>query len=158
VLRDRFLTGILLGIGVLIAAALILFFVRESQVRYQDETTPEGVLHNYFLALQRREYDRAYGYLADLPEKPDRLRFEQTFLGFQGDEVSRTSVELLSVRAGAASESVMVDLTLLSGRGDIFSGSAQQREGALLVQQNGNWKVSSAPYPYWDYNWPAPLR
>jgi len=46
-----------------VAAALILFFVRNQQPAYGAEDTPEGVLYNYAVALQLHDYERAYGYL-----------------------------------------------------------------------------------------------
>ena len=47
--QDRFLTGILIGIGVLIIAALAVFFTRKDSQTYVADDTPEGVVHNYVL-------------------------------------------------------------------------------------------------------------
>ena len=49
--QDRFLIAIGGIIGLLVAAALILFFVRRSSQAYKPEDTPESVVHNYILAL-----------------------------------------------------------------------------------------------------------
>ena len=62
--RDRFLLAILAGIGILVIITLVLFFIRQGNTGYQDESTPAGVVNNYVLALQRRDYQRAFTYLA----------------------------------------------------------------------------------------------
>lgn len=92
--RDRFLIGILIGIGVLVLVALILFLSRQGQSQYGDESSPSGVLHNYILALQKRDYERAYRYLADFEGKPDLAQFQQSFLSNQGQSIDNTPVEI----------------------------------------------------------------
>ena len=58
---DKVLIAIVAGIVLLIVVALVVTLIRPE---YQAEDTPEGVAHNYLLALQKEEYGRAYGYLA----------------------------------------------------------------------------------------------
>ena len=41
--QDRFLTGILIGIGVLVVIALTVFFARDDSQTYIAEGTPEQV-------------------------------------------------------------------------------------------------------------------
>src|SRR5512146_670980 len=77
--QDRFLMGILIGIGVLIVAALVVFFTRQNQASYVAENTPDGVVHNYVLAILNKDYQKAYGYLADLDHKPTFAEFRQAF-------------------------------------------------------------------------------
>ncbi len=60
---DKFLIGIVAGIVLLIVIALVATLTRPEPV-YQAKDTPEGVAHNYLLALQKRDYARAYGYLS----------------------------------------------------------------------------------------------
>ena len=58
--QDRFLTGILIGIGVLIVISVALFFMRkDSQLTYLDDTKPENVVHNYAVAVYKKDYDKA---------------------------------------------------------------------------------------------------
>ena len=68
--QDRFLTGILIGIAVLIVAALVVFFTRRDAGSYAAESTPDGVVHNYVLAILNKDYTRAHSYLADLDNSP----------------------------------------------------------------------------------------
>ena len=60
---DKFLIGIVVGVIILIGVALAVALLRPEPT-FQPEDTPEGVAHNYLLALQQKEYERAYGYLS----------------------------------------------------------------------------------------------
>jgi hypothetical protein len=48
--QDRFLTGILIGVVVLVVAAVGLFIFRGGEQTYLDENTPKAVVLNYVLA------------------------------------------------------------------------------------------------------------
>jgi hypothetical protein len=79
--QDRFLTGILIGIGVLVVVALVVFFTRQDTHNlHVSDDTPEGVVHNYVLAVLNKDYEKAYGYLADLEYKPTYEEFRRSFL------------------------------------------------------------------------------
>ena len=52
--QDKFLTGILIGVGALVVLALVLFFTRQDKRDYLPEDTPEGVAHNYVLRADGR--------------------------------------------------------------------------------------------------------
>jgi len=60
---DKFLIGIVAAIVLLIIAALVVTLT-QPEPTYQAEDTPEGVAHNYLMALNKEEFDRAYGYLS----------------------------------------------------------------------------------------------
>lgn len=157
--RDRFLTGILAGIGVLVLLALILFFIRNQNVDYMDESTPAGVVQNYILALQRRDYERAYGYLTQQETIVDQDKFLQHFSSYGGDEAGRTTIEIGETLT-LPDEKATVQLTLIRGGGGIFDSVYRQMESVSLQQENGAWKIVTAPYPFWDYGWdfPAPPK
>jgi hypothetical protein len=154
--RDRFFIGILVGIGVLAAAALILFFVRQGQLDYGEETQPDGVLRNYILAVQRGEYERAYDYVYDSPDRPDFLRFQKAFLEFQGEMISSTAVEINDVKIDTRQQTAIIQVTLLRGSAGLFESTYRDVQTASLIQTGDGWKVYSAPYPFWSYDWTVP--
>lgn len=153
--RDQFLYGILIGIGVLVIGALILFFIRRGQVTYGNDTTPAGALQNYFLAVQRRDYQRAYDYLVEGAGKPAYSSFQQQFLTHQNDLINNTAVEVGKVTMDELTQQAFVEVTLITSSGDLFGSSYSRQETAVMVRQNGAWKVQQAPYPY-DVVEPAP--
>lgn len=151
--QDRFLIGILIGISVLVLAALGLFFTRHNSQEYLPADTPEAVVFNYVLAVTERDYEKAYGYLADLDHKPTYDEFRQSF--FKG-EVSPNDVAVDVGEATVHDDEASVELNLLYSAGDPFSPGYTSLEYALLVRQGNEWKISSMPYMFWSYNWYQP--
>jgi hypothetical protein len=148
--QDKFLTGILIGIGALILLALGLFFARQDKRDYISDANPEGVVHNYVLAVLNRDYQKAYGYLADLDHKPTYEEFRRSF--FNG----MVNPGDVGVEVGAADihdDEAVVTLAVYYSYNDPFSSRYSNTDRALLVEQNGTWKLSSMPYNFWDYSW-----
>jgi Tfp pilus assembly protein PilW len=149
--QDRFLIGILIGIGVLIAAALVVFFTRQNKQTYISDNTPDGVVHNYVLALLNKDYQKAYGYLADLDNKPTFDQFRQSFA------VGKLNPSNAGVKIGTANitgEDASVEVDMVYTPSDPFSSGYNNAGSAQLVKQNGAWKISSMPtYNLWDYIW-----
>ncbi len=149
--QDRFLTGILIFIAVLVVAALVLFFVRPGTATYQSDDTPQGVIYNFSLAIQNNDTERAYGYLADMENKPTLLAFRQALLNgmvnTSGYAMQVGEVQMLD----SDSAWVMVTIHYLSS-GPFDSGWSSQ-DHATLQRQGGAWKITYMPYPYWSYDW-----
>jgi hypothetical protein len=148
--QDKFLTGILIGIGVLILLALGLFFTRQDKREYVADIAPDGVVHNYVLAVLNKDYQKAYGYLADLENKPTYEEFRSSFFNGMvnpGD----VGVEVGAVDINA--DEAVVTLAVYYSNTDPFSSRYASEDRALLVEQNGDWKLNSMPYNFWDYNW-----
>jgi hypothetical protein len=149
--QDRFLMVILGVIGALVAIALVLFFVRQGSQAYGTEDAPEGVIRNYVIALQKGDLQKAYSYLIEGANKPTYLRFQQSITTRQVDPASA------SMRIGKtdilADGSASVTLTLLHNNNDPFGSTYTDQQIATVAKQNGIWKLSSVPYPFWAYDW-----
>ncbi len=154
--QDRFLIGILAGIGLLVVLSLAVFFIRNNAAAYVPEDSPEGALHNYVVALQNRDYERAYACLASFSGKPDLPRFRQVFADYQGREVSLTGVALTSSNLAQGGQSAEVYLVLLHGGNGPFDPGYRENKSASLVLENGAWKVAGMAYPFWSYDWNQP--
>src|SRR5512139_201196 len=149
--QDRFLTGILVGIAVLVVVALAVFFIRRDNQSYTSEDMPEGVVHNYVLAVLNGDYEKAYGYLADLDHKPTYEQFRDAFIkGVVNPNNSAVDIGSSEVSDNTAS----VEVALIYNPSDPFSTGYRDVQRAVLVKQNGAWKLSSMPgYYFWDYSW-----
>jgi hypothetical protein len=149
--QDRFLTGILAGIGALILLALVLFFARKDDKKeYRAEDAPDAVVYNYVLAITNDDYKKAYSYLAEKDYKPTYEQFRQAF--FNGN----ISSENVGVDVGTAeinAEDALVDLNMIYSPNDPFSGGYSSTDRAQLVRQNGEWKLTYMPYNFWAYDW-----
>jgi hypothetical protein len=149
--QDRFLTGILIGIALLIVAALAVYFTRQTKATYVPENTPDGVVHNYVLAILNKDYQKAYGYLADLDHKPTLDQFRQAFA------VGRLDPANNGIKVGKAAvtgNDASVEVNMVNTPSDPFSSGYNNVGTAQLVRQNGAWKISNMPtYNLWDYSW-----
>lgn len=153
--QDRFLIGILVFIGVLVAAALVLYFVRPSTITYQPEDTPGGIVYNFTLAVQNKDVELAYGYLAEQEYKPSKTAFRQAILnGYLYTEGYALQVEETEY-LDEDEAWVYVSVHYLSS-GPFDSGWTSQ-DHASLVRQNGKWKLNYMPSPYWSYDWYQPI-
>ncbi len=149
--QDRFLTGILIGIGILVFVALAVFFTRNDAQTYISENTPEAVVHNYVVAVLNRDYEKAYGYLADLDHKPEYDAFRQAFLS---GYVNTSGAAVDIGEAVVNGDEAYVEVALIYNPSDPFSTGYRDVQRAGLVLQDGAWKISSMPsYYFWDYNW-----
>lgn len=149
--QDRFLTGILIGIGVLVVAALVVFFTRTDTQTYVSEDTPEGVTHNYVVAVLNKDYERAYTYLAELDNKPTYEQFRDDFIkGVVNPDQAAVDIGRSEITGDTAS----VEIAFIYNPSDPFSTGYRDVQRAVLVMQGGAWKLSSMPtFYFWDYNW-----
>lgn len=149
--QDRFLTGILIGIVVLVIAALTVFFTRNDTQAYVSEDTPEGVTHNYVVAVLNKDYEKAYTYLADLDHKPTYEQFRDAFIkGVVNPDKAAVDVGGSEITGDTAS----VEIALIYNPSDPFSTGYRDIQRAVLVNEAGAWKLSSMPtFYFWDYSW-----
>ena len=158
--QDRFLLGILVFIGLLVIAAVALFFVRNHTPAYGPEDTPQGVLYNYAVALQLNDYTRAYGYLAKKDNQPTYDNFQRAFLSRQLD-ISTSALQIGDVQTLVNGEA-WVSVTIQYAGSGVFNSGYSSTDKATLVQQNGAWRITYLPNPYWGYDWyqptPAPVK
>lgn len=152
--NDKFLIGIVIGIVLLVVVAIILVLARGQREDYIADDNPAGIVHNYFLAIQRKEFERAYDYLSDdLKSKPDLDEFIRTV-----DENSRYGSEA-SLQIGESNVDgnrarVEVSITTYYGGGPFDRGRQTLPDTAHLSRTaSGEWKLTGYPHPYWGYDW-----
>lgn len=147
--NDKFLLGILVFIGVLVAAALILYATDRSAQEYLPDGTPEAAVHNYTLAVTRGDYERAYTYLASGDQKPTEIAFRTFFTQYN-------QLQNYGLRVGDAEildDEAVVDVTVLYGSTGPFDRGFDSPGSATLVLEEGEWRINAMPYPYWDFSW-----
>ncbi len=121
--NDRFLIGIVIGLVLLVVAALVVARMRPEPT-FQAETSPEGVAMNYLLALQQRDLSRAYGYLAtDLSGYPTTLEKFAADLNRYGGG--------LDERENAVGHEV-VETSVIGNQATITMGKSVFTEGGLF--------------------------
>lgn len=155
---DRMLVGIVIGAVLLVAAALAVTFLRPKPA-YQSEDSPEGVVHNYLLALRQEDYQRAHGYLAPslagyppLPQVFERNVRENSWQFGLGD--TTTALQILSATVNAGVATVIVEETSFY-QGGLFGSSQSTRtfEVRLRPDPSGKtWMIVDADR-YWAPCW-----
>ena len=149
--QDRFLLGILIFIGVLVVAALALFFLRQDSQVYVAEVSPDNIVRNFALALQKQDYPRAYTYLEEADGKPTYEAFRRDFLTNQLN-VANNALQVGGVQNITSTEATVSISILYPGNGPFNQGYSSS-DIANLVLQGGVWKISYMPYPYWSFDW-----
>jgi len=140
---------ILAGVLALVVLALAVYFLRP-QPDYVDDSTPQGVVHNYVLAVYRADYDRAYDYLADWEDKPTRLEFIEKM------RASRLALKRISVRLGETTrvdDQALVDALIRYGSSGPFDSGWTANDQFQLTRQANGWKIRSGPDPFFQWEW-----
>lgn len=148
--QDRFLLAILGGIVGLVVIALALFFFRQGKQVYAPDDTPANIIHNYILALQKGDYQRAYRYLAEQDGKPTYTEFRD---GFANRELELAGTAVQFSQADINGDEASLSVTMLRSGGGPFNEPYRDVQPASLARQQGAWKILSAPYPFWG-GWP----
>jgi hypothetical protein len=155
---DKVLLGIVIGIILLIVIALVVTLM-QPEPTYQAEDTPEGVVHNYLLALQQEEYERAYSYLSSTikgyPGSTEKFieHIADNKWRFRLDTENTLSVESIKIINNVATVKVLE--SSFNG-GDLFNSGQNTIDFEMeLHLEAGEWKIVSSPYYFawcWTYS------
>ncbi|TEU18573.1 MAG: hypothetical protein E3J21_05670 [Anaerolineales bacterium] len=151
---DKFLIGIVVGIVLLVVAAFVVTLTRPEPT-YQAEDTPEGVAHNYLLALQKKDYQRAYGYLSPTlkgyPVSAERFaeNVEDRSWSFRLDTDTTLAIESARVTGNRA----VVKVRESRFRGsDLFDSSQSTTVFDMELRLEDEWKIADSDY-YFVWCW-----
>jgi hypothetical protein len=154
---DRFLIAIVAAVVLLVIAVFVIALMRPNQPTYQPDDTPEGVAHNYLLALQLEAYERAYSYLSPTlpgyPANADKfvsdVEGDRWSFGTYDDDVS-LAVEAVNVSRDRAE--VTVRKTTFRRGGLFDSGQYSTTFEMTLHREDGGWKITNSDR-YWARCW-----
>jgi hypothetical protein len=158
---DKFLLGIVAGVIVLVGVAFAVAYLRPEPA-YQADDTPEGVAHNYLLALQQEDYERAYRYLsptlkgfpASVDEFAEDIRKDAWRFGLADGS---TTLEVETARVSGDGAQVMVRETRFY-QGGLFDSNLSTNRFQMRLQRDatsGAWQILGAD-SYWLYCWTDP--
>ena len=153
---DRILVGIVVGIAVLVIAALVAVLTGP-RPEYKADDSPENVAHNYLLALQNEDYEKAYGYLSrslkGFPTSQDKFQANiQKFSWYfrTGESVALTVENTIVI---GETSIVTIGESRFKG-GDLFNSSQSTSVFEMkLGLERDKWKIVYAPsyfIPCWD--------
>ncbi len=147
---DRFLVGILAGIGLLLLLALAAILLLRGSAQDLPATTPAGTVQRFLRALENQQYDAAYGYLSDtMSNKPSREEFARYNADTGAYEGTGTRLRIERESISDASASVVVQVTHYTNDLPPFASEWTTTETFTLRQVGGAWQITSLPYRYW---------
>jgi hypothetical protein len=154
---DKFLIGIVAGIVILVVVVFLVVLSRPDP-EYRDENTPESVVHNYLLALQNDDFDRALNYIgANLIHPP--TNYDEFLVDIKENcawrfrELDRdTSLAVVSTDYRGNLAYVQVKQSVFEG-GDLFGSNLYESNFEMtLKKDNSAWKIIEGDR-YWCYCW-----
>lgn len=149
--QDRFLFALLIAVGALALISLGLFFVQQNAQTYGPDEAPSDVVRNYLLAVQEEDYERAYQYLLEEPQKPAFEEFHRSLLQ-NSDAFFQVAVQI--GESEVIGQEALVDLVLVDyGSGPLGDVFREATQASLERDSSGGWKILFMPYPYWGFDW-----
>ena len=157
---DRFLIAIVAGVVLLVVMVFVIAQTQSGRPSYQPDDAPESVVHNYLLALQLEDYERAYGYLSPgLPGHPaDAEEFRGDIRNHQGrfsDLDDDISLAVESVKIIGDEARVSVRRTRFHEGGLFDSGQYTSDFDMTLRRTDDGWKISESD-SFWVRCWSDP--
>ena len=154
---DKILIAILVGVALLVGVAFAVAFF-QPKPEYRAEDTPEGIAYNYILAMQRGDYERAYGYLSPMipgyPRTVERFTTNVNSYAYYYRNNSQRSYETISSTVNGPLATVKVRETTFY-QGDLFSSGESTSIRTMTLSKNmntGKWGISRSD-AYWAYCW-----
>lgn len=154
---DKFLIGIVAGIIILIVVALVVALGKPEDT-YHNTNTPESVVHDYLLALQKEDYPKAYGYLSSTIKGYPRTTgkfvadIENSGWNFYSINENTFSIDLEEVKITGNSASVVVHSSQFRGGGIFESGQSYRTFEVKLIMVKNEWKITYSDYGF-AYCW-----
>ncbi|HEX9117640.1 MAG TPA: hypothetical protein VGA61_16340 [Anaerolineae bacterium] len=152
---DRFLFAIVAGALLVAGAAVATTLSHRTEPAYRAEAAPQDVAYNYLLALQKRDYVRAYGYVSpQLTNYPRTVEQFASDLGMAyGRDPERNAVfEVDPAQIAGSLATVNVRETQFYSGGLFNSGENTMTYPLLLQQVDGAWKVINGA-GHWNGAW-----
>jgi hypothetical protein len=152
---NKFLFGIVFGVVLLVIVAFSVVLLRPEPT-YQDDSTPAGAAHNYLLALQQGEFDRAFAYLPTAfkyPTDADDMANDAGQNGWLFETGGDYALAVDSVKQTSEDTAVVtIRKTTFYNDGLMGSHEYSQTFTMRLLREGDEWKVSEAEM-YWSNCW-----
>jgi hypothetical protein len=150
---DKFLVAIVAGIVILVVAAFALILLRP-EPQYRSDDTPDATVHNYLLALQQEEYERALSEIShDVPNRPqdgNEMEWDINQNSWQFERYGDLSLVISGSRISGDHATVTLTETRSYG---IFPGDVSSQEVVMRLKLDENgWKLIGGK-AYWSDDW-----
>jgi hypothetical protein len=150
---NRFLLGFGIIILAIVGIAVILAVTGgNEQVKLLPETSPEGTVQRFLLAVKDHDYQKAYGFLAPQPEPVKGDTYENWVRSVQNPRDTsswKASILKSTVRDNDATVEVAVDI--IRPEGPLMNPVNTNQVTFMLQKQEGRWLISQPADIWWLY-------
>ena len=150
---NRFLLGFGIIIAAIVGIAVTLAITGgNEQVKLLPETSPEGTVQRFLMAVKDHDYLKAYSFLAPQPEQVKGDSYENWVRSVQSsrDRSSwKASILKSTVRDDNATVEVAVDV--LRPEGPLVNPVTTNRVTFMLQKQDGKWLINQPADIWWLY-------
>ena len=148
--NDRFFIYLIIGIVIIVIFSFVFVLSNQNQATYVSDDTPEGVVNNYLLAWVNKDYAKIDNYLLDDDKKPtksnivDAVQNNKYSLENSGVSIQKTTI---------TDDFTNVSIMIFNSNTPYDTDRNESSDFITLINQNGKWKISKAPYPFWNWDW-----
>jgi hypothetical protein len=149
----RWLLIFAIVIGVLIISTVTLvLFTKGNKVTLLPEDSPQGTVQRYLIAIQEKDYQRAFSYLSFSPT--DKITTYNDWLMMVGPQTSSQAVWKATLgKITLNGNNATVEVTIDTARpGGLFGNSQTSQLIIFQLAKTANpWLITSPTYIYWIY-------
>jgi hypothetical protein len=147
---DRFSLAIALGTLLLVGVLFLLVLRQPAETQPMDETSPAGVVHNYYLALMNDDVRTAYDYLAeDARAKTPYDQFARQVSNARSQSSRRVRIGDERVEGDTARVTVRRTYSTGGGLFPFSSGEYTQETTWVLRREQGSWRLTQGSWYAW---------
>jgi uncharacterized membrane protein YvbJ len=150
---SRFLLGFGIIILAIVAVAVILAVTGgNQQVKLLPETSPEGTVQRFLMAVKDHDFQKAYSLLAPQPEQVKGDTYENWVRSVQSPRDTsswKASILKSTVRDNDATVEVAVDI--IRPEGPLINPVTTNQVVFMLQKQDGKWLISQPADIWWLY-------
>jgi hypothetical protein len=150
---SRFLLVFGIIIVAIVGIAVILAVTGgNEQVKLLPETSPEGTVQRFLMAVKDHDYQKAYGFLAPQPEPVKGDTYENWVRSVQNPRDTsswKASILKSTVRDNDATVEVAVDI--IRPEGPLMNPVNTNQVTFMLQKQDGKWLISQPADIWWLY-------
>ena len=153
----RWLVIFAIAIGVLVLATVsLVLFTKNSQVTLLSADTPQGTVQRYLIALQEKDYQKAYSYLSfDSSLKMPYMSYNDwlSSVSAMPGTYNQTAWKATLGKVTLDGDNATVEVTIDTFRaGGLFSNSQNSQIIPFQLSRTaGVWFITSPNYVYWIY-------
>lgn len=153
---DKILIGIVSGALVVVLVAFLIVLTSPEDT-YSAAGDPESVVHNYLLAVQNEDYERAYGYLSPNLQgyPPSAETFAQNLNAYDFNYYATDNANLTIVSSEISNRraSVIVSQANQDSSRMLFLNSIYLSDFEVnLSLTGGEWKITDSDF-YFSFCW-----